>query len=555
MAFGALLFVVFVRRAGLADVAAGVASVGWGFLLVLALSGFRFAMRALAWTLCVEPPGRLTFREALVATVAGDALGNVTPLGLLVSEPAKVALVTRRLPAAGALAALAVENLFYSLSVAVVLVAGLVALVVRLGTGTGWWLAAGLIVGGVVLAVLALHAVLWRRVSLSARLLVMLPERWAAGWVGAGLGWLRRLEARMHAAYPRTKAGLGPIAMVDALFHVAALAETYVVLAFVTGSSPSWLDAFLFESVNRMIMVAFKFVPLRVGVDEAGTGLFADLLQFGTVTGVTMAIVRKARMLSWLAIGLPIVLGRGLSATRADASTTPTASVVEPTRTVIAIMARSPSDSGAIKTRLASVVPDPRVRADLYAAFVADTVRTCRAIGGVALRLAYTPDGGTAGFDAAGLWPDELLAQRGDDLGTRERALFEDLFSAGFDRALVIGSDLPTLPSRVLEEAVASLAAAGDAVIGPSDDGGYCLLGLAAAEPIVVPDLFTGVRWSTPFALADTLSAARRAGIDLVQVESWYDVDDAGDLERLRKELAETPTAAPATAAALAKIE
>jgi len=148
MAIGALLFVIFVRRAGLAEVAAGVASVGWGFLLVLALSGFRFAMRALAWTLCVEPPGRLTFREALVATVAGDALGNVTPLGLLVSEPAKVALVTRRLPASGALAALAVENLFYSLSVAIVLAAGLIALVARLGTGTSWWIAGGGVVGG-----------------------------------------------------------------------------------------------------------------------------------------------------------------------------------------------------------------------------------------------------------------------------------------------------------------------------------------------------------------------------------------------------------------------
>jgi len=428
-------------------------------------------------------------------------------------------------------------------------------LVARLGTGTSWWIAGGGVVGGLALVVLTLHTVLWRRLSFAGRTLAKLPARWRAGWIGTGLGWLQRLEARMHAAYPRTKAGLGPIALLDALFHVAALAETYVVLALVTGSSPSWLDAFLFESVNRMIMVAFKFVPLRVGVDEAGTGLFADLLQFGTATGVTMAIVRKARMLSWLAIGLPIVLGRGLSAARGDASATPSERAAEPARTVIAIMARSPSDSGSIKTRLASAIPDPRVRADLYAAFVADMVRTCRAIDGVALRLAYTPDGGAEGFDAVGVRPDELLAQRGADLGARERALFEDLLSAGFDRIVIVGSDLPTLPTRALEEAVASLAPAGSAVIGPSDDGGYYLLGLAIADPNVVPDLFSGVRWSTSFALADTLSAAQRVGIDVVQVESWHDVDEAGDLERLRRELVEAPTAAPATRAALRKIE
>ncbi|MDP7295581.1 MAG: DUF2064 domain-containing protein, partial [Vicinamibacterales bacterium] len=91
--------------------------------------------------------------------------------------------------------------------------------------------------------------------------------------------------------------------------------------------------------------------------------------------------------------------------------------------------------------------------------------------------------------------------------------------------------------------------------IGPSDDGGYYLLGLAIADPNVVPDLFSGVRWSTSFALADTLSAAQRVGIDVVQVESWHDVDEAGDLERLRRELVEAPTAAPATRAALRKIE
>ena len=557
---GLVLFGVFVRRAGMADVLDGVASVGWGFVAILALSGFRFAVRARAWTLCAEPAERLKFRDVFEATLAGNALGNMT-LGLLVSEPAKVVLLAKPQTATGALAALAVENLFYTLSVALVLAGGLLALIVRLGTGAISWVASVGLVGGLALGVVAVHAVLWRRVSLAGQWHARLGRGWRGGWFDVLLSWLGRLEARMHAAYPRTRAGLAPIAALEGLFHVAAFAETYVILSLVTGSPPTWLDAFLFESMNRLIMAAFSFVPLRIGVDEAGTGLFADLLQFGTTTGVTVAIVRKTRMLWWVGVGVPILMRRGVSlgeiATGRFASTR--TSPPAPPESVVAIMARSPATGhAAIKTRLASAVPETRDRIDLYAAFIADQVRTCHGLTEVALRVAFTPEGGAAGFTELGIQEAELMPQRGDDLASRERALFEDLFAAGFRRAVIVGSDLPTLPARILEEAVARLDTAGPAIVGPSEDGGYYLLGLTApGEPAGVPDLFTGIRWSTRHALADTLAAAARLGIAVSKVEGWYDVDDTAGLERLRAELRDPAraAAAPATASVLKRID
>ncbi|MCH2277388.1 MAG: TIGR04282 family arsenosugar biosynthesis glycosyltransferase [Vicinamibacterales bacterium] len=565
-AIGLLLFVFFVRRAGIADIAAGIASVGWGFLLLLALSGFRFAMRAFAWTLCVKPSARLTFRDALKATLAGDALGNMTPLGPLVSEPAKVALVTHRIPSTDALAALAIENLFYALSVALFVTVGLIALMVRLGTGTGWWFVGGVLVAGGMMAILAVHAVMWRRLSLASRWHASLSRPWRGGWLDNSLSWLCALESRMQAAYPRKHVALGPIAVVDGLFHAAALAETYLALAFVTGSSPSWLDAFLFESVNRTIMVAFKFVPLRVGVDEASTGLFADLLQFGTATGVTIAVIRKARMLCWLAVGVPIALTRGLSATvqrpRGVTSEVGWPSALDTRgldgkRAVIAIMARSLAEPSEIKTRLSGAIPNARDRADLYAAFIADQVRVCRSLQGVTVRLAHTPESGAKGFDTMGLRADELMPQRGRDLATRERTLFEDLFLEGFRRVIIIGSDIPSLPTHILEEAVRCLATPGRVVLGPAEDGGYYLIGLRrAGASSSIPDLFSNVRWSTPWTLVDTVAAAERSGTIVKLVEPWYDVDDQAGLEKLRNHLNDTDraAAAPATAAALRKI-
>jgi hypothetical protein len=67
------------------------------------------------------------------------------------------------------------------------------------------------------------------------------------------------------------------------------------------------------ESVNRVINVVFKFVPLRTGIDEAGTGMLSKVLGFTTAIGVTLAIVRKARDIFWTGIGVALMVRRGLS--------------------------------------------------------------------------------------------------------------------------------------------------------------------------------------------------------------------------------------------------
>ena len=73
------------------------------------------------------------------------------------------------------------------------------------------------------------------------------------------------------------------------------------------------MTAFILESVNRVINVAFKFIPLRMGVDEAGTGKVSKVLLFTEATGVTLAIVRKARDVFWAAVGMTLLVQRGIS--------------------------------------------------------------------------------------------------------------------------------------------------------------------------------------------------------------------------------------------------
>jgi hypothetical protein len=73
------------------------------------------------------------------------------------------------------------------------------------------------------------------------------------------------------------------------------------------------LTAFVLEYINRVITVVFKFVPMRLGVDEAASGFLAQVLGFGTAPGVTLAIVRKARILCWTALGIVFLIRRGLT--------------------------------------------------------------------------------------------------------------------------------------------------------------------------------------------------------------------------------------------------
>ena len=124
---GVLLFIYTLQAAGPREILRQLRQIGAGFIVVLALSAIRMAVRAKAWSLCVEDTERFTFGQAFKAYITGDAVGNVLPLGPLASEGTKALLIRRNIATSAAFSSVVLENIFYSISVAIMIMIGTLA--------------------------------------------------------------------------------------------------------------------------------------------------------------------------------------------------------------------------------------------------------------------------------------------------------------------------------------------------------------------------------------------------------------------------------------------
>lgn len=210
----------------------------------------------------------------------------------------------------------------------------------------------------------------------------------------------------------------------------------------------------------------------------------------------------------------------------------------------LVIMARYP-EVGAVKTRLAATCGSARAT-DLYRAFIADLDARFR---GRPRRLVWAYHPAASAFPSIVHAGAQCLAQEGEDLGARMHGCFRRLCTAGFASVVMIGADVPHVRDAWIDEAEARLNEV-DVVLGPSADGGYFLVAMRAPH-----DIFSGIVMSTPQVLVQTRAKIAAAGLRLHLLQPSFDVDELGDLERLRQDLSDPALAqqVPATVAWLLK--
>ena len=194
---------------------------------------------------------------------------------------------------------------------------------------------------------------------------------------------------------------------------------------------------------------------------------------------------------------------------------------------------------GQVKTRLAKAIGAERA-ATAYFQFVLtllERLSNCSE----QKWLAYTPSERALQFDAVLPVGWQSEPQAAGDLGLRMKSFIGRRLAAGCRRVVLLGSDSPHVPLEYVQQAFDQLQRH-DLVLGPSEDGGYWLVGATGA----VPDIFEAIPWSTPQVWSATLAAIGVAGLSQAVLPTWYDIDEHDDLNRLMSDLRENPGREPA---------
>ena len=305
---GLTLFIYVIKQTGLSEIASNLRAVGAGFLLILAVSSTRYLSRALAWLRCMNPEERrVGFWALWRARLAGEAVGDLT-FGPVVAEPMRLIALGDRLSISSGISSLAVENIAYAVSSCLMVMAGMVALLAGFGLNESMRTAALIALAVVVALVAAPVVTISRRwkigsILLSALAGLLARDESRRGRIEAKIDRLRELEDYVFDFYAKRPRDFFVLVLCQAAFHLAGAVEIYLTLRLM-GLDVGFVAAGAFESVNRAINMAFAFVPALVGVDEAGTGALVKAAGFDFDHGVTLALIRKIRMFSWIGIGL-----------------------------------------------------------------------------------------------------------------------------------------------------------------------------------------------------------------------------------------------------------
>lgn len=306
---GVALLVWQVRAAGIGALRTLLGQIGWGFLVILALSLGRIVCRSLAWRTLIGQP--VPARSMLAASMTGDAIGNVTPLSLLVSEPAKAVYLGRGIAPSHAFAALTAENFFYSVSVAIYIILGTGALLTAFDVPPVL-LRASLLALAAMAGVLAVAGwMAWQRPAVVSAMASRLPLPGVAALVDR----VREFESRTYGSVGHQAGRLGRVVGLHGLFHLGSFLEAWLMVALLTGES-NVLAAFVLDTANRVVNVAFRMVPMRAGVDEVTSEVVALAIGLPPAIGTATALVRKGRVAVWASVGFGLLLRKGLGSRR-----------------------------------------------------------------------------------------------------------------------------------------------------------------------------------------------------------------------------------------------
>lgn len=198
-----------------------------------------------------------------------------------------------------------------------------------------------------------------------------------------------------------------------------------------------------------------------------------------------------------------------------------------PKKLAISIMFRLP-EFGMVKKRLAAQIGKNEAL-NVYASMLYVTINRISTLKDIDIYGFYN----SLNRQSVNLNNIKTLPQQGENLGEKMLNAFEYLFKNGYDKVLLIGADSPDLPVDYITEAFSMLDSF-DMVIGPTEDGGFYLIGSNKPLP---KTMFDSIQWGSSKVLMDTVRNAKNLSINYFLLNSWYDIDDQDSLNRWKSKI------------------
>jgi len=313
--FGIGLFIYFVNSVGVFTIIEGIGKIGIdGFALIIFIFFLRICARAFAWKMAVSEPYKLSMKDTIPAVVIGEATSSLIPLGILVSGTTKAIAVKNRVPLVVGLSSVATENLFYSFVTGIVIILGAFGFLRTFELDSNWALTIDILIGILLFLLFLLILMIVRQWHFASVICEKIYQKgFLIGVLEKGRKQVRLFEDFIYGFYRKHPKRFAPIVLAQIMFHALGVFESWFILGRVSNIIPSVYTAFLLESVSRLITIVFKLIPFVIGVDEAGAQFITDTLAIGAGVGITIAIIRKGRILFWTAIGLILIIKREIS--------------------------------------------------------------------------------------------------------------------------------------------------------------------------------------------------------------------------------------------------
>lgn len=301
---GIALLVALVRRTGTGTVIHQVKTIGWGFGLILVLSGIGHLIKTWAWRLSFGGDiSKVSFARTFALRLISEAIAILGLPGQVIGEAARVSLLASDVPITRSISSATLDRGLLIVTSAIVTVTGMISALLVIPLSRTWRLYALLFAFGSAAMLVASAVAIrkrWPVFSRGAQAIGRLT--WMRPWLSGKQTVIQSAEQNLFAFYHETPGAFWQSLALNLAYHGTAISEVYILLLLM-GARSGLLVALVVEALTKLVNVVGALNPGNVGTYEGGNMIIARLLRISSAVGFTVAICRRARILFWAAVG------------------------------------------------------------------------------------------------------------------------------------------------------------------------------------------------------------------------------------------------------------